>query len=173
MAFEYDERIHLLVDGVYTDPHFPTMYVVRIGADYFRVIATRIMDNGEDLAKRLIPMPAYRPPVGLEPANMATAIVCLQCTFRDVPKDMLEIGRAITDDELADFVARHEIGPDDISEPFKDVENAIYGKKYETVIIVRQVRVASENPISLESELKRRGIYAFSGAPKRLNIRIK
>lgn len=173
MTFEYDERGYLMVDGVYIDPRFPTMDVVKIGEDYFRVLATRLMDSGEDLAKHLIPMPKYQPPVSLEPTIEALSAMVLKCAFRQLPEERLEIGRAITDDELAEFMTKHEIGPDDISDPFPEVENAVYGKKYETVITVRQVRVASENPISLESELKRRGIYAFSGAPKRLNIRVK
>ena len=173
MAFEYDERGYLVVDGVYTDPRFPTMDIVRIGGGYYRVMATRIMESGENLAKRLAPLPAYQPPASLEPAVMAMAIMRLKCAFRDVPEDLLTIGRAITDDELEEFMAQNGIGPDDISEPFKEVEKAVYGKRYETIITVRQARVSIENSITLEGKLRRRGIHAFSGAPGRLNIRVK
>lgn len=172
MAFEYDERGYLVVDGVYTDPRFPTMDVVRIGGDYYRVMADRIMDSGEDLSKRLIPLPSYRPPVSLEPTVEAMSAMVLKCAFRNLPNERLRIDRAITDDELREFMAHHGIGEDDISEPFEEVLKAVYGKKYETTITVRQVRVEIENSIALESELRRRGIYAFSGAPKRLNIRV-
>ena len=172
MSFEYDERGYLVVDGVYTDPRFPTMDIVRIGKDYYRVMATKIMDSGEDLAKRLVPMPAYRAPVSLEPTVEAMSAMVLKCAFRELPEERLRIDRAITDDELREFMDKHGIGKDDISEPFEQVEKAVYGKKYETTITVRQVRVAIENSIALENELRRRGIYAFSGAPKRLNIRV-
>ena len=173
MAFEYDERGYLVVDGVYTDPRFPTMYIVRIGSDYYRVMADRTRDSGEDLARRLVLMPAYRAPVSLEPTVQAMSAMVLKCAFRELPKERLRIDRAITDDELKEFMDKHGLGPDDISEPFEQVEKAVYGKKYETTITVRQVRVEIENSIALEGELRQRGIYAFSGAPKRLNIRVE
>ena len=172
MAFEYDERGYLMVDGVYSDPRFSAMEVVKIGDDYYRIMANRIMESGEDMAKRLVPMPHYQPPAILDHAVMAMAIMTLKCAFREVPKKLLEIGRAITDEELREFMVQHGIGSDDISEPGQVVVNGIYGKRYETTITVRQVEIEA-NTISLERELRERGIYAWAGAPKLLEIRVK
>ena len=171
MAFEFDERGYLVVDGVYTDLRFPAMEIVKIGDDYYRIITNRIMESGEDLAKRLVPMPRYQPPVNLEPAVMAMAIIMFKCAFREVPKKLLEVGRAITDEELKEFMAQNGINQDHISEPGQVVVNGIYGKRYETTITVRQVEV-NANTITLERELRERGIYAWSGAPKLLEIRV-
>lgn len=171
MAFEFDERGYLVVDGVYTDLRFLAMEVVRIGDDYYRLIPNRIMESGEDLAKRLVPMPHYQPPAILDHAVMAMAIMTLKCAFREVPKNLLEVGRAITDEELKEFMEQNGIDQDHISEPGQVVVNGIYGKRYETTITVRQVEVDA-NTITLERELRERGIYAWAGAPKLLEIRV-
>lgn len=173
MEFEFDERGYLIVDGVYTDPRYPQMEIIKIGDNYYRLAAARLMDDGQDLAEHLTIMPAYCPPTTLEPRTMEMAIMSLKCAYRNVPKSRLNIGRAITNEELEGLIKRHNLSGDDISESANVTIKAIYGAKHAKTISVRYIQVTTDDVISVESKLKLRGIYAYAAAPKTLAVRVE
>ena len=84
----------------------------------------------------------------------------------------VEIGRAITEKEFNDLKIKYHLTDDDITGEFVDCKGERYGKKYAKEFTCVQIRVDG-NPVSVESELKEKGIEAFAGNSDRVNIRVR
>lgn len=165
-TFAYDDEGRLIVDKIFTDPSYPSGYIVSIDGEYFALNFGITSDKPTgDLLK----------PIKKAPTERAGEIaqhhyVLLKC----VPKDGFDVkvGRAITDQEFKDLKDKYGLTERDISGEFVDVIGGIYGDKYKKSFTVVQVKIKFK-AIAAESELRAKGIQAYSGAPDRLNIRIK
>lgn len=165
-TFAYDDEGRLIVDKIFTDPSYPNGYIVSIDGEYFALNFGITSDKPTgDLLK----------PIKKAPTERADEIaqhhyVLLMC----VPKDgfNVNVGRAITDQEFKDFKDKYNLTESDISGEFVDVIGGIYGDKYKKSFTVVQAEIKFK-AIAAESELRAKGIQAYSGAPDRLNIRIK
>lgn len=165
-TFSYDDEGRLIVDKIFTDPSYSNCYIVSIDGEFFTLSFGITSDK---------PTGDFLKPIKKAPTEKADEIaqhhyVLLKC----VPKDGFDVkvGRAITDQEFKDLKDKYGLTERDISGEFVDVIGGIYGDKYKKSFTVVQVEIKFK-AIAAESELRAKGIQAYSGAPDRLNIRIK
>lgn len=171
-TFNYDDEGRLIVDKIFTDPSYASGYIVSIDGEYFALNSGALYTIGVTSDK---PTGDLLKPIKKAPTEKADEIaqhhyVLLNC----VPKDGFDlgIGRAITAQEFKAFKDKYNLTESDISDEFVVVKGSFYGKKYEKSFTVVQVKIAL-NAIPAETELQTKGIEAYSGAPERVNIRIK
>ena len=169
IEFEYDEDGKLIIDSAWHDPHFPTGYVLLIDGNAFLLPMGRNYNSGEDAVKIMRPLKFYTKDDKHTNKLKNYEYPFIPC----VPRNGFDInlGRAITSEELSGIREEYHITDDDISGTFKDVKGAIYGKYAKTYTCV-QVRVDASQAIRLESNLVSKGIEAGNIAPGRVNIRV-
>lgn len=158
----------LIVDELIIDPSLPNHIVVRIGADFYMLSNNRTGKVEEkDLRsyKKKVDKSWYRPT-----GNHHFWIHGL------IPRGgyLVEVGRAITEREFSEVVEKYGLTEDDISDEFTDTRGGLYGAGAEKTFTAKQIRVSSAGEaMSLESELRDKGIQAASGSPGRVNIRVE
>ena len=168
--FEYNEEGRFIVDKIWDDPRFPNAVVVQIENSYFVLPSYCGYNNNIPTDKQLTPMPTKLSSNATE-LNQRYYVLFYNCTKRNGFD--VQIGRAITDDELEELKRKLNLSEDDISEEFIDVKGKLFGKwgKQYTAI---QIKIpAGTNPITIETELTEKGIQAFNGCEGRINIRVK
>lgn len=167
--FMYDEDGKLIVDSAWHDPHFPTGYVLLIDGEAFLLPMGRNYNNGAAAVKVMRPLRFY------SKDHHTKKIKDYEYPFIPcVPKNGfdVQVGRAITGEELSNIREEYNITDDDISGTFEDVKGKIYGK-YAKVYTCVQVKVDNTKAIPLEEQLTKMGIEAGNIAPGRVNIRIE
>lgn len=170
IEFEYDEDGKLIIDSAWHDPHFPTGYVLLIDGNAFLLPMGRNYNSGEDAVKIMRPLKFYTKDDKHTSKVRNYEYPFIPC----VPRNGFDInlGRAITSEELSDIREEYHITDDDISGEFEDVKGKIYGKYAKTYTCV-QVRVDASQAIKLESNLVSKGIEAGNIALGRVNIRVE
>lgn len=165
---EYAEDGKLIVDKLWADPRHYDKFVVEISGEFF------LMRYRTHNIKEKITETELKPMIGRIAETAVEAQQYLYVMQNCVPRSgfEIELGRAITKSELNDFCKKHNITDDDISEEFIDTAGNFYGKKYRKTYTAIQVRVA-ENAVTLEQELKDKGIQAANINANRINIRMK
>jgi hypothetical protein len=174
MNFEYTDHGQLIVDDAVFEPHYqPAGMVLRIGDEQFLYtpLPAYMMGGSPIKAELLKPYLArvYEGWTHLDNGDYRMFNLCPRGGYAP-----LTVGRAIAPEEWDVFIDKHDLMDDTISDPFEDTYGAYYGPVPNDISIkmtCRQVAI-SGNAIYAESELKERGIYAFSGSPGRLNIRV-
>ena len=170
IEFEYDEDGKLIIDSAWHDPHFPTGYVLLIDGNAFLLSMGRNYNSGEDAVKIMRPLKFYT-----KDAKHTSKVRNYEYPFIPcIPRNGFDInlGRAITSEELSGIREEYHITDDDISGEFEDVKGKIYGKYAKTYTCV-QVRVDDGMAILLEERLLKMGIEAGNIAPGRVNIRVE
>lgn len=166
--FMYDEDGKLIVDSAWHDPHYPTGYVLLIDGEAFLLPMGRNYNNGATAVKVMRPLRFY------SKDHHTKKIKDYEYPFIPcVPKNGfdVQVGRAITGEELSNIREEYNITDDDISGTFEDVKGKIYGK-YAKVYTCVQVKVDNTKAIPLEEQLTKMGIEAANIAPGRVNIRV-
>lgn len=94
---------------------------------------------------------------------------------RYVPRGgfVVKLGREITKTELAALIKKYELRDSEISNEFSDCVGNIFGPKYKKDYTAIQIAVPEMEAITLEKQLRGKGIEAFSSCAGRVNIRIK
>lgn len=167
--FMYDEDGKLIVDSAWHDPHFPTGYVLLIDGEAFLLPMGRNYNNGAAAVKVMRPLRFYSKDHHTKKIKdyEYPFIPCVPRNGFDV-----QVGRAITGEELSNIREEYNITDDDISGTFEDVKGKIYGK-YAKVYTCVQVKVDNTKAIPLEEQLTKMGIEAGNIAPGRVNIRVE
>ncbi len=172
IRFQYNDDGRLIVDAVWRDSHYPNNYIVMINGSAFLLSADRYYPDGHHVVKDLHHLKYYN----FNPKN--TCMTKLQqyvyIYTGCVPKEgfHVNVGRAITDAEFRQLIAKYNLTAEDISDRFEDVKGKIYGKYAKTYMCV-QVRVENNQAIGLEMVLQSMGIEAGNIAPGRVNIRVE
>lgn len=162
--FEYKNDL-LIVDELIYDPAYPTDVVIRIDGEYYMI------NTAEARNRPIKNIRPYKKPVC---NNWYRGTHDWQFLFNGlIPRDgfKVNIGRAITAEELREIVERCGLTDAEISKEFDDMIGGIYGEEYAKTIKSIQVKVPANEAISLEDELKAKGIQAGNVAPGRVNIR--
>ncbi len=81
------------------------------------------------------------------------------------------LGRPMRQDELDEIISRYNLTENEISESYEETKGECYGEKDMVKFSAIQIKIDG-NPITLERELQKKGIEAFSGSSGRLTIRI-
>lgn len=76
----HDDR--LIIDGMWTDPRFPTGKIVQIDEDFYLLPAGATCRDGFGTAKALVPLPDYTKPDGLEQISAKSAASLYKVAFR-------------------------------------------------------------------------------------------
>lgn len=162
--FEYKNDL-LVVDELIYDPSYPTKIVVRINRDYFMI---DIAETKKRPIENILP---YKKPVdnSWRRGNLNWQFWINGLIPRSGFK--VSVGRAITPEEFEEIIKKYGLTEDEISEEFNEVLGSIYGKEYAETIRSVQIKVPDHEAISLETELKEKGIQAGNTSPGRVNIR--
>ena len=162
--FEYKNDL-LIVDELIYDPAYPTDVVIRIDGEYYMI------NTAEAINRPIKNIRPYKKPVC---NNWYRGTHDWQFLFNGlIPRDgfKVNIGRAITAEELREIVEKYGLTDAEISKEFDDMIGGTYGEEYAKTIKSIQVKVPANEAISLEDELKAKGIQAGNVAPGRVNIR--
>ena len=162
--FEYKNDL-LIVDELIYDPAYPTDVVIRIDGEYYMI------NTAEARNRPIKNIRPYKKPVC---NNWYRGTHDWQFLINGlIPRDgfKVNIGRAITAEELREIVEKYGLTDAEISKEFDDMIGGIYGEEYAKTIKSIQVKVPANEAISLEDELKAKGIQAGNVAPGRVNIR--
>lgn len=165
---EYDSDDNLIVDKLLWDERVSNKLIVMIG-DKFYLIPSNFSTE-KRTADELTPIKNRGYEKAREMMQSEYAIRNL------VPRGgyVIELGRAITPEEFDEIKKRYSLGEDDISNEFMDKKGSIYGANYRKTYMSVQIRLDPPfEALSLEEELKNKGIEAFNVADGRLNIRVK
>lgn len=128
----------------------------KVNPDEMRKVASQ--DWAQQRAKRVDELPEYMYPImGLAKESGYN----------------VQVGRAITEQELEELKERLNLSDDAVSAPFEDSVGKSYGKEWTKTFSAVQIAVPLGEALLLEDELKKNGVEAFCGAPGRVNIRIK
>lgn len=164
--FEYKDNL-LVVDELYFDPRYPINPVVKIRDGYYMLPA------GYVTAKRISEgeLKPFKDKPGTRARKAMQSFEYLMC--RLIPREgfKVNVGRAITEEELEGLKQEYGLTDDDISKEFDDEKGAIYGDDTKQTYKAIQIRVLANEAIALEEKLRERGIEASSGSPGRVNIR--
>lgn len=167
--FEYDEDNRLIVDKLYWDPKLQNRYIAKIGDEYFVLPRTTVTTRNKKITD-------LRPIKSIS-ATAEEQFNYVYVMYNCVPRDgfNVDIGRAITQDELLELKKKYNISDDNISSEFIDKKGGIYGRKYMKTYTAIQICTSdfTNNPIDLEVELVKKGIEAFAVNADRVNIRVK
>jgi len=162
--FEYKNDL-LIVDELIYDPAYPTDVVIRIDGEYYMI------NTAEAINRPIKNIRPYKKPVC---NNWYRGTHDWQFLFNGlIPRDgfKVNIGRAITAEELREIVEKYGLTDAEISKEFDDMIGGIYGEEYAKTIKSIQVKVPGSEAIPLEEALKKKGIQADNVAPGRVNIR--
>lgn len=162
--FEYKNDL-LIVDELIYDPAYPTDVVIRIDGEYYMI------NTAEARNRPIKNIRPYKKPVC---NNWYRGTHDWQFLINGlIPRDgfKVNIGRAITAEELQEIVERYGLTDAEISKEFDDMIGGIYGEEFAKTFKAIQVKVPANEAISLEDELKAKGIQAGNVAPGRVNIR--
>lgn len=162
--FEYKNDL-LIVDELIYDPAYPTDVVIRIDGEYYMI------NTAEARNRPIKNIRPYKKPVC---NNWYRGTYDWQFLSNGlIPRDgfKVNIGRAITAEELREIVERYGLTDAEISKEFDDMIGGIYGEEFAKTFKAIQVKVPANEAISLEDELKAKGIQAGNVAPGRVNIR--
>lgn len=162
--FEYKNDL-LIVDELIYDPAYPTDVVIRIDGEYYMI------NTAEARNRPIKNIRPYKKPVC---NNWYRGTHDWQFLINGlIPRDgfKVNIGRAITAEELREIVERYGLTDAEISKEFDDMIGGIYGEEFAKTFKAIQVKVPANEAISLEDELKAKGIQAGNVAPGRVNIR--
>lgn len=162
--FEYKNDL-LIVDELIYDPAYPTDVVIRIDGEYYMI------NTAEAINRPIKNIRPYKKPVC---NNWYRGTHDWQFLINGlIPRDgfSVNIGRAITAEELREIVERYGLTDAEISKEFDDMIGGIYGEEFAKTFKAIQVKVPANETISLEDELKAKGIQAGNVAPGRVNIR--
>ena len=169
-TFEYDEDGKLIVDNIWIDPTISFRAIAEINGSYFLMPH---LSNNVDYSKTPIvdDMVEMRRPASAssDEANI-TWYLHFNCTRRsgwDV-----KLGRAITPEELKEFMSKYNRTDDDISSEFVDVVGDLYGKKWRKEFKAIQIK-GFFNPVIAAYDLRDKGIEAAAVGADYLNIRIE
>lgn len=160
----------LVVDEIILDPNLNQHIVIRIDTKFYALRSARAGEQQvteKDLSpyKKQVANEWYRPSGSFQ-----------FMTHGLIPRGgyHVEIGRPVTEAEFSDIVARYELTEDDISDEFTDSRGELFGKDYSVSFVSQQIRLkTSEETLTLERELRNKGIEASSGSPGRINIRVE
>ncbi len=162
--FEYKNDL-LIVDELIYDPAYPTDVVIRIDGEYYMI------NTAEARNRPIKNIRPYKKPVC---NNWYRGTHDWQFFINGlIPHDgfKVNIGRAITTEELREIVERYGLTDAEISKEFDDMIGGIYGEEFAKTFKAIQVKVPANEAISLEDELKAKGIQAGNVAHGRVNIR--
>lgn len=162
--FEYKNDL-LIVDELIYDPAYPTDVVIRIDGEYYMI------NTAEAINRPIKNIRPYKKPVC---NNWYRGTHDWQFLINGlIPRDgfKVNIGRAITAEELREIVEKYGLTDAEISKEFDDMIGGIYGEEYAKTIKSIQVKVPGSEAIPLEEALKKKGIQADNVAPGRVNIR--
>jgi hypothetical protein len=151
------------VDEIIIDPHYPNALIIKDRTNYY-IVHINMAEKHE--AKSL---PHYRPYDGYDRMSENHEFALYGMAPRGGFKP-LNIGRAATEAEFSKIVKKYELTDDDVSAEFSSTLGEAYGSAKE-VIKVRQIHIHG-TAIPVENEIRESGIYAFSGSPGRVNIRV-
>lgn len=167
---EYTTDGKLIVDNLWYDQALSHNCVVEISGEYF-------------IAPSFVEYDTTKKPLGelLRPMTKKISVSAKelpQCNYLMlgcVPRGgfKVEVGRAITKDELDKLINEYKLGADDISAEFIDAKGALYGDAAKINFAAVQIRVSSSEAIAVETKLRNMGIEAANIAPERVNIRVK
>lgn len=171
--FEYDNEDRLIVDNLWYDPVLPNNRIIEIDGDYFiaPTFYTFLENSSKPITKeQLRPM--------LKKLSVASKKLPQHnyLMFGCVPRGgfKVEIGRAITNDELSELVREYNLAEDDISGEFVDTKGGVYGESVKVGFTAIQIKASSGAiAISIENKLRDKGIEAANIAPERVNIRVR
>lgn len=161
--FEYKNDL-LIVDELIYDPAYPTDVVIGIDGEYYMI------NTAEARNRPIKNIRPYKKPVC---NNWYRGTHDWQFLINGlIPRDgfKVNIGRAITAEELREIVERYGLTDAEISKEFDDMIGGIYGEEYAKTIKSIQVKVPGSEAIPLEEALKKKGIQAGNVAPGRVNI---
>lgn len=169
-TFEYDEEGKLIVDNIWIDESMNFRAVAEIDGSYF--LMPRLTIN-EDYYKTPIVNDVVEMKRPIKEGSMEAPIdyyIKFNCTRRrgwDI-----KVGRAITEDELKEFMEKHNRNDNDISSEFVDVVGDLYGKKWRKEFKAIQIK-GFINPVIAASELRDKGIEAAAVGADYINIRVE
>ena len=169
-TFEYDEDGKLIVDNIWIDPTISFRAVAEINGSYFLMphLSNNIDYTKTPIVDDMVEM-RRAASASSDEANI-TWYLHFNCTRRsgwDV-----KLGRAITPDELKEFMAKYNRTDDDISSEFVDVVGDLYGKKWRKEFKAIQIK-GFLNPVIAAYDLRDKGIEAAAVGVDYLNIRIE
>ena len=169
VELEYDEYDNLIVDKLMYDKRYYNSYVVQILDKFYHI---RWRDAKRDKKITLDNLFEIKN-AGFEDKEDKFSNEYWRCHL--VPRGgyKISLGRAITDAEFENLVKKYNLTEDSISNEFVDVKGDIYGEKYRKVFTSVQINIKSSDALSLEEELRNKGIEASNIAAGRVNIRIK
>lgn len=169
-TFEYDEDGKLIVDNIWIDPAISFRAIAEINGSYFLMPH---LSNNVDYSKTPIVddmVEMRRPASASSDEADITWYLHFNCTRRcgwDV-----KLGRAITTEELKEFMAKYNRTDDDMSSEFVDVVGDLYGKKWRKEFKAIQIK-GFLNPVIAAYDLRDKGIEAAAVGADYLNIRIE
>lgn len=170
--FEFEEengRKRLIVDELYfANGNF---LWVKIKSRIYRLYPFSVDLLKGDVSKYLIKRGDEKIPQSASPLDKKG-----YCVYSMIPRDGIEVdvGDPISEDDWEELKLRLKLTENDISDEFEAVRGALYGKKYAKTMTCRQIALRNnENPISIESELREKGIEAAAINFDRVNIRVK
>ena len=162
--FEYKNNL-LIVDELIYDPAYPTDVVIRIDGEYYMI------NTAEAINRPIKNIRPYKKPVC---NNWYRGTHDWQFLINGlIPRDgfKVPVGRPITVEEFREVVEKYGLTDAEISKEFDDMIGGIYGEEFAKTFKAIQVKVPANEAISLEDELKAKGIQAGNVAPGRVNIR--
>lgn len=172
-GFELNDDGLLIHDDLFKDPRMGNFVVIRIGDKFYRFSESGQCDTGEQLIDSLTELPAaYKKPIG-ELSNIKRHPGALANLYRTVPRNIkLNLGRAATKEELSAFVSAHDVIA--VSEPFDYACSPALGTQSPRInaVIVKLDAKSHENPVHLEAELERKGIFARNNVPDEIIVRV-
>ena len=171
--FEYDSENRLIVDNLWYDPALPNNRIIEIDGDYFiaPTFYTFLDNSSKPITKeQLRPM--------LKKLSVASKKLPQHnyLMFGCVPRGgfKVEIGRAITDEDLSNLIREYNLSEDDISGEFIDTKGGIYGDSAKVSFTAIQIKVPSgATAISIENKLRDKGIEVANITSGRINIRVR
>lgn len=157
----------LIVDELILDPSLMDRVVVRIGVDFYMLqnnVRGKLTEKDLRPYKKQVSNEWYR---HTDSHNFWIRGLVPRGGYK------VDIGRAATEQEFSQIIAKHSLGDDDISDVFTDSRGMIYGEDFAKSFQARQIKLESGGEaIALERELRSRGIEVSNGSPGRVNIRV-
>jgi hypothetical protein len=165
---EISETGNWLIDELIPDPHFFSSGCVIKDKDQYYFIRFRGTEKNT-----VEPLANYKDSPAYERAHFNHDYFMHGVEPR-TGYTLPEVGRAITADEFTELTNRLELTDDDISDEFTETKGGLYGPKAQVSITVKQIKTKiAGDAIPVESELREKGIEAFSSNAGRVNIRVK
>ena len=167
--FEFDSDGNLIVDKIYV---LNGNYIIAVKDFYFIAPPLQVYYSSKNVKNITEHLRPFR---GL--INKKVSVVDSYAIYNllgCVPRDGIdvEIGRAITKDELDDLLSEYNITEENITDTFIDQKGEIYGKYAKSYTAI-QIKVEDTTPVELEHQLTQKGIEASAINPQRINIRVK